>query len=130
MQSEYESLRPRLTGKLWQLSRFLRRFTSLNHLASAARRVLESKAQVSSTLSQTARAFDHPLTVALCLRLASFQRDAMVLDFNMVDFEAIQAQAELVCPCTRSKVYSIRDAFVSLLQNEVRLRAERKKIFR
>jgi hypothetical protein len=78
--------------KIRQVSHFLRRFTSLNHLASAARSVLESESAASD----------------------------MYTDLEAVDIQAIQAQAQLICPCPREAVYDLHSQFLDMLKQHVR----------
>jgi len=71
-------------------SHTLRRYTSLNHLSSAARAVLENQQQIQQ----------------------------MVSDLNRVDFRTVQEQASWVCGCDDELVQSIERSFKGLLQEE------------
>lgn len=44
----------------------------------------------------------------------------MVVDLMAVDFEALHAQAGLVCSCSAATIFALRDEFVNLLQSPVR----------
>lgn len=71
-------------------SHTLRRYTSLNHLSSAARAVLQNQQQISQ----------------------------MINDLNRVDFKNVQEQASWVCNCDDELVEHIEHSFKSLLQQE------------
>lgn len=71
-------------------SHTLRRYTSLNHLSSAARAVLQNQQQISQ----------------------------MISDLNRVDFKNVQEQAAWVCNCDDEVVEQIEQSFKSLLQQE------------
>ncbi|XP_065569383.1 DNA-binding protein RFX2-like isoform X3 [Artemia franciscana] len=75
------------------LSQTLRRYTSLNHLAQAARAVLHNESQINQMLS----------------------------DLNRVDFHNIQEQASWVCQCNPTLVNSLETDFKLTLQNQVTL---------
>ena len=69
-------------------SHTLRRYTSLNHLSSAAQAVLQNQQQIQQ----------------------------MISDLNRVDFKNVQEQASWVCQCDDSIVDQIEISFKSLLQ--------------
>lgn len=71
-------------------SHTLRRYTSLNHLSSAARAVLQNQSQISQ----------------------------MISDLNRVDFKNVQEQAYWVCRCDDEMVEHIEQSFKSLLQQD------------
>lgn len=68
----------------------LRRYTSLNHLAQAARAVLQNSSQISQ----------------------------MLTDLNRVDFANVQEQASWVCQCDDSMVYRLEQDFKLTLQQQ------------
>ncbi|KAM9214408.1 LOW QUALITY PROTEIN: MHC class II regulatory factor RFX1 [Leptosomus discolor] len=68
----------------------LRRYTSLNHLAQAARAVLQNTAQISQMLS----------------------------DLNRVDFANVQEQASWVCRCEAGVVQRLEQDFKATLQQQ------------
>eukprot|EP00076_Gallus_gallus_P035944 XP_025001482.1 LOW QUALITY PROTEIN: MHC class II regulatory factor RFX1 [Gallus gallus] len=70
------------------LAQTLRRYTSLNHLAQAARAVLQNSAQISQMLS----------------------------DLNRVDFANVQEQASWVCRCEAGVVQRLEQDFKATLQ--------------
>ncbi|XP_033976303.1 MHC class II regulatory factor RFX1 isoform X1 [Trematomus bernacchii] len=71
-------------------SQTLRRYTSLNHLAQAARAVLQNTAQINQMLS----------------------------DLNRVDFTNVQEQASWVCQCGDSVVQRLEQDFKATLQQQ------------
>ena len=71
------------TGAVSALSHMLRRYTSLNHLATAACSVLKNQQQVSQ----------------------------MVIDLNKVDFKNVQEQASWVCQCDDEIVRQVESSF-------------------
>ncbi|KAK1885937.1 MHC class II regulatory factor RFX1 [Dissostichus eleginoides] len=71
-------------------SQTLRRYTSLNHLAQAARAVLQNTAQINQMLS----------------------------DLNRVDFTNVQEQASWVCQCGDSVVQRLEQDFKVTLQQQ------------
>ncbi|XP_041641021.1 MHC class II regulatory factor RFX1 isoform X3 [Cheilinus undulatus] len=71
-------------------SQTLRRYTSLNHLAQAARAVLQNSAQINQMLS----------------------------DLNRVDFTNVQEQASWVCQCENHVVQRIETDFKATLQQQ------------
>ncbi|XP_058496107.1 MHC class II regulatory factor RFX1 isoform X2 [Solea solea] len=71
-------------------SQTLRRYTSLNHLAQAARAVLQNSAQISQMFS----------------------------DLNRVDFTNVQEQASWVCQCEDSVVQRLEQDFKMTLQQQ------------
>lgn len=71
-------------------SQTLRRYTSLNHLAQAARAVLHNSAQINQMLS----------------------------DLNRVDFTNVQEQASWVCQCEDRVVQRLEQDFKSTLQQQ------------
>lgn len=77
-------------GAVGAFSHTLRRYTSLNHLSSAARAVLQNQQQVSQ----------------------------MITDLNRVDFKNVQEQASWVCQCDDEIVDQIEMSFKELLQQE------------
>nr|XP_047911907.1 transcription factor RFX3-like [Anser cygnoides] len=68
----------------------LRRYTSLNHLAQAARAVLQNTSQINQMLS----------------------------DLNRVDFANVQEQASWVCQCDDSIVQTLETDFKMILQQQ------------
>ncbi|KAJ8270450.1 hypothetical protein GJAV_G00114830 [Gymnothorax javanicus] len=68
----------------------LRRYTSLNHLAQAARAVLQNTSQINQMLS----------------------------DLNRVDFTNVQEQASWVCQCNESMVQRLEQDFKVTLQQQ------------
>ncbi|KAL9950553.1 hypothetical protein ACROYT_G043066 [Oculina patagonica] len=68
----------------------LRRYTSLNHLAQAARAVLQNSSQISQ----------------------------MLADLNRVDFANVQEQASWVCQCDDNMVYRLEQDFKLTLQQQ------------
>ncbi|KAI5089838.1 MHC class II regulatory factor RFX1 isoform X2 [Silurus meridionalis] len=68
----------------------LRRYTSLNHLAQAARAVLQNSAQITQMLN----------------------------DLNRVDFNNVQEQASWVCACEERTVQRIEQDFKTTLQQQ------------
>lgn len=68
----------------------LRRYTSLNHLAQAARAVLQNSSQISQ----------------------------MLADLNRVDFANVQEQASWVCQCDDHVVYRLEQDFKLTLQQQ------------
>jgi regulatory factor X 1/2/3 len=77
-------------GAVGAFSHTLRRYTSLNHLSSAARAVLQNQQQISQ----------------------------MISDLSRVDFRNVQEQASWVCNCDDDVVEQIEQSFKSLLQQE------------
>lgn len=80
-----------VTSKLAAVGAFshtLRRYTSLNHLSSAAQAVLQNQQQIQQ----------------------------MISDLNRVDFKNVQEQASWVCQCDDSIVDQIEQSFKILLQ--------------
>ncbi|KAF7657053.1 hypothetical protein LDENG_00032470 [Lucifuga dentata] len=71
-------------------SQTLRRYTSLNHLAQAARAVLQNSAQINQMLS----------------------------DLNRVDFTNVQEQASWVCQCEDRVVQQLEQDFKQTLQQQ------------
>lgn len=71
-------------------SQTLRRYTSLNHLAQAARAVLQNSSQINQ----------------------------MVTDLNRVDFANVQEQASWVCQCDESLVTRLEQDFKTTLQQQ------------
>lgn len=71
-------------------SQTLRRYTSLNHLAQAARAVLQNSAQINQMLS----------------------------DLNRVDFTNVQEQASWVCQCEDRMVQQLEQDFKMTLQQQ------------
>ncbi|XP_050710718.1 DNA-binding protein RFX2-like [Eriocheir sinensis] len=72
------------------LAQTLRRYTSLNHLAQAARAVLQNSAQISQ----------------------------MLADLNRVDFHNVQEQASWVCQCDVALVDRLEEDFKATLQQQ------------
>ncbi|XP_066980347.1 DNA-binding protein RFX2-like isoform X11 [Macrobrachium rosenbergii] len=68
----------------------LRRYTSLNHLAQAARAVLQNSSQISQ----------------------------MLADLNRVDFHNVQEQASWVCQCDSELVERLEEDFKATLQQQ------------
>ncbi|ELT97878.1 hypothetical protein CAPTEDRAFT_168129 [Capitella teleta] len=82
-----------MKSKLGSVSAFaqtLRRYTSLNHLAQAARAVLQNTAQINQ----------------------------MLMDLNRVDFANVQEQASWVCQCDDSVVQQLEMDFKKTLQQQ------------
>lgn len=77
-------------GAVGAFSHTLRRYTSLNHLSSAARAVLQNQQQILQ----------------------------MISDLNRVDFKNVQEQASWVCGCDDELVTSIEQSFKQLLQDD------------
>ncbi|KAG7281919.1 hypothetical protein CRUP_002977 [Coryphaenoides rupestris] len=71
-------------------SQTLRRYTSLNHLAQAARAVLQNSTQITQMLS----------------------------DLNRVDFTNVQEQASWVCRCEENLVQGLEQDFKTTLQQQ------------
>lgn len=71
-------------------SHTLRRYTSLNHLSSAARAVLQNQQQINQ----------------------------MITDLNRVDFKNVQEQASWVCQCDDEVIEQIEQSFKQLLQQD------------
>ncbi|CAG0880314.1 unnamed protein product [Darwinula stevensoni] len=71
-------------------AQMLRRYTSLNHLAQAARAVLHNSQQIQQ----------------------------MLADLNRVDFHHVQEQASWVCDCEEGLVDSIQEYFKATLQDQ------------
>ena len=71
-------------------SHTLRRYTSLNHLSSAARAVLQNSQQINQ----------------------------MINDLNRVDFKNVQEQASWICDCDDDLVEHIEHSFKALLQQD------------
>lgn len=71
-------------------SQTLRRYTSLNHLAQAARAVLHNSAQITQMLN----------------------------DLNRVDFHNVQEQASWVCQCDTATVQRLENEFKAALQQQ------------
>ncbi|XP_078574802.1 transcription factor RFX3-like isoform X33 [Branchiostoma floridae x Branchiostoma japonicum] len=76
-------------------SQTLRRYTSLNHLAQAARAVLQNTSQINQMLS----------------------------DLNRVDFAHVQEQASWVCQCDDAVVHRLEQDFKMTLQQQNSLEA-------
>lgn len=72
------------------LAQTLRRYTSLNHLAQAARAVLQNSSQITQ----------------------------MLADLNRVDFHNVQEQASWVCECEDSVVQRLEADFKATLQQQ------------
>ncbi|GFG33837.1 hypothetical protein Cfor_11041, partial [Coptotermes formosanus] len=72
------------------LAQTLRRYTSLNHLAQAARAVLQNSSQI----------------------------DQMLVDLNRVDFHNVQEQASWVCQCDDGVVQQLEADFKVTLQQQ------------
>ncbi|KDR21076.1 Transcription factor RFX3, partial [Zootermopsis nevadensis] len=72
------------------LAQTLRRYTSLNHLAQAARAVLQNSAQINQ----------------------------MLVDLNRVDFHNVQEQASWVCQCDDGMVQQLEADFKVTLQQQ------------
>ncbi|KAL9693562.1 hypothetical protein quinque_012847 [Culex quinquefasciatus] len=68
----------------------LRRYTSLNHLAQAARAVLQNSTQIAQMLN----------------------------DLNRVDFRNVQEQASWICQCDTAKVQRLENDFKAALQQQ------------
>ena len=74
-------------------AQMLKRYTSLNHLAQAARAVLQNSKQI----------------------------EQMVADLNRVDFNNVQEQASWVCQCDPSIIHHLELEFKATLQNQTNL---------
>ncbi|XP_041475684.1 transcription factor RFX3-like isoform X3 [Lytechinus variegatus] len=77
-------------GAVTAFAQTLRRYTSLNHLAQAARAVLQNTSQINQMLS----------------------------DLNRVDFANVQEQASWVCQCDDSVVQQLEQDFKRTLQQQ------------
>ncbi|XP_058137991.1 DNA-binding protein RFX2 isoform X4 [Dasypus novemcinctus] len=77
-------------GVVSAFAQTLRRYTSLNHLAQAARAVLQNSSQIAQMLS----------------------------DLNRVDFANVQEQASWVCQCEESVVQRLEQDFKLTLQQQ------------
>ncbi|XP_037679949.1 DNA-binding protein RFX2 isoform X4 [Choloepus didactylus] len=77
-------------GVVSAFAQTLRRYTSLNHLAQAARAVLQNSSQISQMLS----------------------------DLNRVDFANVQEQASWVCQCEENMVQQLEQDFKLTLQQQ------------
>ncbi|XP_034853600.1 DNA-binding protein RFX2 isoform X3 [Mirounga angustirostris] len=77
-------------GVVSAFAQTLRRYTSLNHLAQAARAVLQNTSQINQMLS----------------------------DLNRVDFANVQEQASWVCQCEESMVQRLEQDFKLTLQQQ------------
>uniref|UniRef100_A0A4W3HPZ8 Regulatory factor X, 3 (influences HLA class II expression) n=1 Tax=Callorhinchus milii TaxID=7868 RepID=A0A4W3HPZ8_CALMI len=77
-------------GAVSAFAQTLRRYTSLNHLAQAARAVLQNTSQINQMLS----------------------------DLNRVDFANVQEQASWVCQCDDSTVQRLEQDFKMTLQQQ------------
>ncbi|XP_033116310.1 transcription factor RFX3-like isoform X1 [Anneissia japonica] len=77
-------------GVVTAFAQTLRRYTSLNHLAQAARAVLQNTSQISQMLS----------------------------DLNRVDFANVQEQASWVCQCEDQMVQRLEQDFKTTLQQQ------------
>ncbi|XP_072173157.1 transcription factor RFX3-like isoform X2 [Diadema setosum] len=77
-------------GAVTAFAQTLRRYTSLNHLAQAARAVLQNTSQINQMLS----------------------------DLNRVDFANVQEQASWVCQCEDSVVQQLEQDFKRTLQQQ------------
>lgn len=80
-------------GAVSAFAQTLRRYTSLNHLAQAARAVLQNSSQINQMLS----------------------------DLNRVDFHNVQEQASWVCQCEDSLVSRLEQDFKLTLQQQTSL---------
>ncbi|KAL3228674.1 hypothetical protein MRX96_023805 [Rhipicephalus microplus] len=80
-------------GAVSAFAQTLRRYTSLNHLAQAARAVLQNSSQINQMLS----------------------------DLNRVDFHNVQEQASWVCQCDDSLVRQLEQDFKLTLQQQTSL---------
>ncbi|KAH9419762.1 Transcription factor rfx3 [Dermatophagoides pteronyssinus] len=78
------------TAAVSSLSHMLRRYTSLNHLSTAACAVLKNQQQVSQ----------------------------MINDLNKVDFKNVQEQASWVCQCDEEIVHQIESSFKGFLSDQ------------
>lgn len=74
-------------------AQILRRYTSLNHLAQAARAVLQNGSQISQ----------------------------MLADINKVDFSNVQEQASWVCQCSDETVHQLQEDFKKTLEHQTSL---------
>ncbi|XP_037029042.1 DNA-binding protein RFX2 isoform X3 [Bradysia coprophila] len=77
-------------GAVSAFSQTLRRYTSLNHLAQAARAVLQNSSQIAQMLN----------------------------DLNRVDFHNVQEQASWVCQCDTATVQRLENDFKAALQQQ------------
>ncbi|KAL3316625.1 Transcription factor rfx3 [Cichlidogyrus casuarinus] len=97
MRSALSNLDPELVriklSAVSALAQTLRRYTSLNHLAQAARTVLKNGGQVSQ----------------------------MLADLNRVDFGNVQEQASWICLCSDSLVSHLEQEFKRILQRQASL---------
>ena len=88
-----DSLRQAKGDVVSSLAQTLRRYTSLNHLAQAARAVLQNPSQIAT----------------------------MLTDLNRVDFACIQEQAAWVSRCDRNLVFQLENEFKAKLRQEATL---------
>ncbi|XP_067138944.1 transcription factor RFX3-like isoform X5 [Centruroides vittatus] len=77
-------------GAVCAFSQILRRYTSLNHLAQAARAVLQNSSQIHQ----------------------------MMTDLNRVDFHNVQEQASWICQCNEDIIEWIQQDFKNTLQQQ------------
>ncbi|XP_036358189.1 transcription factor RFX3-like isoform X5 [Octopus sinensis] len=77
-------------GAVSAFAQTLRRYTSLNHLAQAARAVLQNTSQINQ----------------------------MLTDLNRVDFANVQEQASWVCQCEDAMVHQLEQDFKKTLQSQ------------
>lgn len=96
MRSSFKNLNKLLSlklGPVCALAQTLRRYTSLNHLAQAARAVLQNTSQINQ----------------------------MLTDLNRVDFANVQEQASWVAHCSDATVTNIEQDFKKILQQQTSL---------
>ena len=90
-------------------SQTLRRYTSLNHLAQAARAVLQNSTQISQMLADLNRVDFANVQVIQCLH-SPVARYALLCS---------QEQASWVCQCEESLVSRLEQSFKQTLQQQV-----------
>ncbi|XP_013412050.1 DNA-binding protein RFX2 isoform X3 [Lingula anatina] len=90
MQGVPEEMVKAKVGAVTAFAQTLRRYTSLNHLAQAARAVLQNTSQINQMLS----------------------------DLNRVDFANVQEQASWVCQCDDAVVTQLEQDFKKTLQQQ------------
>lgn len=95
-------------------SQTLRRYTSLNHLAQAARAVLQNGSQIAQMLNDLNRVDFH--NVQVCFE--NFSAIGIELFFQFFFFVFDQEQASWVCECDASTVQRLENEFKAALQQQ------------
>ena len=96
------------------LCQTLRRYTSLNHLAQAARAVLQNSAQISQMLNDLNRVDFHNVQVSLNYT----QIIIIILELNIILNCFEKEQAAWVCQCDTSIVQRLENDFKTALQQQ------------